>query len=121
MSNPTADFMLTLHIARILYREHKESYAEETAYHAANGHRNSHCVHGTYQWTDYDNICGGCEEGQTMLNMAVHRAAYIVREWHDRIATATLITGKNMPYDVVDRDALGKWTMEPVQRYLSMK
>lgn len=28
-----------------------------------NGFRPKYCVHGTYQWTDYDNICGGCENG----------------------------------------------------------
>jgi hypothetical protein len=28
------------------------------------------CIHGMSQWTDYDNICGGCEDG-----VSVHREA----------------------------------------------
>jgi hypothetical protein len=31
-----------------------------------NGYRPSQCEHGTNNWTDYDNICGLCEEGITM-------------------------------------------------------
>lgn len=27
------------------------------------GHRPSHCFHGTNLWTDYDPICGYCEDG----------------------------------------------------------
>lgn len=27
------------------------------------GFRPQYCIHGTNQWTDYDNICNGCEHG----------------------------------------------------------
>lgn len=27
------------------------------------GFRPQYCIHGTNQWTDYDNICNGCENG----------------------------------------------------------
>lgn len=30
------------------------------------GHTPHYCEHGTSRWTDYDNICGGCEDGVTM-------------------------------------------------------
>lgn len=26
------------------------------------GYRPKYCIHGTSSWTDYDNICGGCED-----------------------------------------------------------
>lgn len=26
------------------------------------GYRPQYCIHGTNTWTDYDNICGGCED-----------------------------------------------------------
>lgn len=37
------------------YRAMVEEYAKE-------GYRAPHCIHGTDNWTDYDNICYGCEE-----------------------------------------------------------
>lgn len=27
------------------------------------GYRAQYCIHGTNNWTDYDNICPGCEDG----------------------------------------------------------
>lgn len=37
------------------YRAMVEEYAKD-------GYRAPHCIHGTDNWTDYDNICYGCEE-----------------------------------------------------------
>lgn len=31
-----------------------------------NGYRPHYCEHGTSNWTDYDNICGPCEDGISM-------------------------------------------------------
>lgn len=36
------------------------------------GYRPHYCEHGTNQWVDYDNICGPCEDGYTLSNLA-HR------------------------------------------------
>lgn len=33
---------------------------------APNGYRPHYCEHGTDRWTDFDNICGGCEDGVSM-------------------------------------------------------
>lgn len=41
------------------YLEACESYRRD-------GFRPHYCEHGTNNWTDYDNICGGCEDGRTM-------------------------------------------------------
>jgi hypothetical protein len=35
------------------------------------GYRFPHCIHGTSLWTDYDNICGGCEDGSTAIEDAI--------------------------------------------------
>lgn len=38
------------------------------------GYAPRYCIHGTDRWTDYDNICGGCEDGifpQDMTYMEV--------------------------------------------------
>ena len=39
-----------------------KKYDETCAEYRKQGYRPKYCFHGTYQWTDYDNICGGCED-----------------------------------------------------------
>ena len=39
-------------------------YLREVEADRANGHGPRSCYHGTNLWTDYDNICGPCEEGE---------------------------------------------------------
>jgi hypothetical protein len=34
------------------------------------GYRFPHCIHGMSLWTDYDNICGGCEDSLTDIQQA---------------------------------------------------
>lgn len=56
---------LALDIARSLERGYNE-YLEECESYRKDGYRPHYCEHGTNTWTDYDNICGGCEDGRTM-------------------------------------------------------
>lgn len=121
MSNPTADFMLTLRIARIIYPEMVAEREAEVQYHSENGHRPSHCIHGTYQWTDYDNICGGCEEGVSLRRMAVERAAGCVKRWHERITVVCEAERLHRASDGLvsfDRLALVDWMGAPIARFL---
>lgn len=62
------------------YRELFEAHEAETERHSAEGHSNPYCVHGTYQWTDYDNICGGCENDETPNHWDAERFAEIAQE-----------------------------------------
>lgn len=58
-----------LKLALKIYRrmtEHYAAYELECAADLRNGHRPSHCEHGTYLWTDYDPICGQCEDGYSL-------------------------------------------------------
>lgn len=67
-----------LRLALKIYREMTASYAQyeaECEQDRSNGHRPSHCEHGTYQWTDYDNICGPCEDGYTLSTPEARRRA----------------------------------------------
>lgn len=41
----------------------------------ASGYRAQYCEHGMSQWTDYDNICGYCEDGVTMGDPMMRRRA----------------------------------------------
>lgn len=41
-------------------------YLAECREYAEQGYRHPECFHGTSQWTDYDNICAGCEDDETI-------------------------------------------------------
>jgi len=43
--------------------ERQREYHEEVREAAEHGLRVHYCIHGTDRWTDYDNICPGCEDG----------------------------------------------------------
>ncbi|QNN99332.1 hypothetical protein SEA_FAUST_260 [Streptomyces phage Faust] len=45
----------------------------------------SACVHGSSAWTDYDNICGPCEDGYSIYQLAVWEATSRVAEMNKRI------------------------------------
>ena len=59
-------------------------YAEACESEYRQGYRPSACIHGVSQWTDYDNICGWCEDGygywdytqQAELALGESRAAF---------------------------------------------
>ncbi len=55
----------------------KISRSLESRYLAHREDSNGYCEHGTYQRTDYDNICGHCEDGVTMGDPVTRRAAAI--------------------------------------------
>lgn len=45
-------------------RERQAEYLEECHNWHKQGYRPEVCIHGTYMWTDYDNMCMGCELGE---------------------------------------------------------
>lgn len=77
MSVQTSTRTLSTDVARvalIIFRERRaaiirgfEDAAEAARLDRAAGYRAHYCVHGTNQWTDYDNICGPCEDGLTSV------------------------------------------------------
>lgn len=44
------------------YRAQWAAYLEACEDDRANGHTPHYCFHGMSRWTDYDNICGSCED-----------------------------------------------------------
>jgi hypothetical protein len=56
------------------YAGYLARYQEDCAQDRAQGHRPHYCLHGTNQWTDYDNICGPCEDGLTVWDLAERTA-----------------------------------------------
>lgn len=61
-------------IARSLEQGYAD-YLEECESYRRDGYRPAYCEHGTSLWTDYDNICGPCEDGRTMSD-GVQRREY---------------------------------------------
>lgn len=63
---------LAIQIANQYYTHYLEYRAErEEDY--RNGYRPHYCEHGVNMWTDYDAICGYCEDGITMRDGLIRR------------------------------------------------
>lgn len=65
----TSEMSSSLHFARKLVRvleADRDHYRQEVIGWRSHGHRPHYCEHGTDKWTDYDNICGPCENGETL-------------------------------------------------------
>lgn len=105
------EFRMVLSLTRKAYRKAKAERAAEEASYAEDGYRPHYCIHGTNQWTDYDNICGGCEEGISLLRMIAEGARSDVTQFTDRLAWMGKAPGY-LPQDA--SDSLWKWVMEPV-------
>jgi hypothetical protein len=58
---------MALRLSRRYEREYQE-YLEEVEAAHREGFRAQYCEHGTYQWVDWDPICGPCEDGWSMAN-----------------------------------------------------
>lgn len=95
------------------FEEEKEAYYRE-------GFRPQYCFHGTSNWTDYDNICGPCEDGYgwfdrqayRLLSLSMAHQAY--REWSKRVDLLTAIRDADAP---ADWSALYKWASEPLKEF----
>lgn len=106
-STATDSWVTALHAARNRYAARKAERQAEVQFYADQGYRPRYCIHGTNLWTDYDNICGGCEDGITLLNkvMAGLRADY---EHFNKVLTYTAQAYAIYPPQEV-RDALHEW------------
>lgn len=49
-------------------------YIEACESYRRDGYRPHYCEHGTNLWTEYDNICGPCEDGLSMSDGVTRRA-----------------------------------------------
>jgi hypothetical protein len=72
----------TLKVAHRIELRLAASYAEylaECDYDRSQGYRPHYCEHGANMWTDYDNICGACEDGFSMRD-GITRRAYAIAQ-----------------------------------------
>ena len=68
------------------------------------------CIHGMSRWTDFDNICGGCEDSTRATEMAVQMGASAVLTCRERIAASMPAIKAGCPRDIID--ALMTWACE---------
>lgn len=84
------------------------------------GYTYPYCFHGTYQWTDYDNICGGCEDSfngynpLTFYRWAIGKAHQDYAE-HVRRAEWLLSAPRLDDIPTELRRQLIDWTMQPIR------
>lgn len=77
------------------------------------GYAFPYCIHGTSNWTDYDNICGGCEDGYSVYQLALWSAQEKVSEYNKRadwlLSAPSSIRHTDMYRELID------WILAPIQ------
>lgn len=103
------------------YRLQFAEYAEFVAESHKAGFSPSHCMHGVNLWTDYDPMCGACEDGlnywdyETFAGMALAEAKKAYQEYQKRIDAVTKLSSLGAPQEVVS-NLLG-WVSDPITQY----
>ncbi|QIN94779.1 hypothetical protein PP460_gp023 [Streptomyces phage Muntaha] len=72
------------------------------------GYSFPYCEHGSSRWTDYDNICGPCEDGYSVYQLAVWNAESKVAEYRKR---AEWVAGAPSSLDRDKRSELIHWAI----------
>lgn len=77
------------------------------------GYAFPYCPHGKSQWTDYDNICGGCEDGYSVYQLALWSAQEKVSEYNKRadwlLSAPDALRHTDMYRELID------WIVSPLQ------
>lgn len=84
------------------------------------------CIHGMSRWTDYDNICGGCEDGwgywdyARTLEMYADQVRFARKQWERRAAKVSeFLNGIPRSEETTElRSVLVDWSLEPMTRIL---
>ena len=66
-------------------RKRDAAYREECEEYAKQGYAPHYCKHGTNLWTDYDNICGPCEDSASNYEIALAYGHETAREYMKRV------------------------------------
>lgn len=95
------------------YESDCESYAKD-------GYRPHYCFHGVSLWTDYDPMCGPCEDGYGWFDpnayrrLALDEAIRAHAKQDERVDMLVKLMQMGAPVQIAE---LGKWATEPVQSY----
>ena len=107
---------MALHILKRRRKDWAE-YLEECEQAWKDGYRPHYCFHGTNQWTDYDNICGYCEETGNRfdylfeLSQCLREANRLTKLQTERVNLLIQLRTAHAP---IDFDEFIKWVREPL-------
>lgn len=76
------------------------------------GYGYPYCPHGSSLWTDYDNICGPCEDGYTVYQRALWSMQEKMAEYNRRI---DWVVDAPSSLDHETRRKLIQWATEPIK------
>lgn len=102
------------------YRKQWAAYDAECAEYAEQGYRPYACFHGTQLWSDYDVICGACENGYGWFDpmlyrqMAISEAKQAYNEFDERLSIYTKASVKRAP---MDYGKMITWVSEPLTKW----
>lgn len=104
-----------LPVVRKHMEERRAAYDAEVAewYQENPGYQFPECIHGTSLVTDYDNICGGCEDPRTDDEIAEDWAASLAADLNEREAWLSYAPS-NLAAEL--RISLLQWGLEPLWR-----
>lgn len=120
-------FSLDIHVAKLAMAIERRLWAAHMDYEndvdewyrsgegKTKGYAYPACEHGTSRWTDYDNICGPCEDGIYLSNGVVRRqfALAEAKMRNERLARLNATFEDMRRYGVeFDRAAFGKMMAE---------
>jgi hypothetical protein len=112
-----------LTLAMVIFKDYAKQWAEYEAQceaSAKDGYRPSHCFHGTYLWTDYDPMCGPCEDGYGYFDpnayrrLALDEAQRAHAKQDERVDMLVKLMQMGAPVQIAE---LGAWATQPVQAY----
>lgn len=89
---------------------------------AEQGFRPKYCIHGTYMWTDWDPICGYCENGEPLWSDSRDwaRAKDEAERILEAVAQRRMVVLEVVRLDPRNselREKLVDWSLEPFGKY----
>ncbi len=100
-------------------RERQREYEEMCEQDRRDGFRPRCCIHGASNWTDYDNICGACEDGYgSYEGLVLYRLAldWAHRDWRQATERneALMVILRLGGFSDTLRSELIDWALEPI-------
>jgi hypothetical protein len=102
------------------YGKQWEAYESDCEDWAEQGYRPAHCFHGTNLWTDYDPMCGPCEDGYSWFDPMLYRqlalaeAKAVYAEFDERLSLYIKASTKHAP---MDYGKMILWVSEPLTKW----
>lgn len=123
METKTKTPVFILKLAAKIFASYGNDWAEykaECAEYAAQGYRPYSCFHGTSLWSDYDAICGACEDGYGWFDpmlyrqLAISEAKQAYALFEARMEVYTKASGMDAP---IDHGTMITWVSAPLTKW----